>query len=120
MTERSKTAISGGRLVTESAAFDATILVDDAGTISGVVATEEMVDAFSKAIGTLSPTLCGGPTLESIKQTIRQASDILVDGTQDPNKECNAVSIGIGFEAVKVTLSGTAVDPPASPDPCAD
>ena len=49
--ERSRTAITGGRLVTESAVFEATILVDDTGSVSGVidpsgsVEAEEMVDA---------------------------------------------------------------------------
>jgi len=90
------------------------------GTISGIIPTEELVTGIELVAGRISTQLCGGSTLDTIKQTIRQASDILVDGTQDPTKNCDAVSIGIGFEAVKVTVSGTAVDPPPSPDPCAD
>jgi len=41
----SRTAIAGGRLVTESAVFDATILVDDAGSVSGLVAPSGSVEA---------------------------------------------------------------------------
>ena len=71
-----------------------------------------------KIAGTISTQLCGGSTLDTVKQTIRQASDILVDGTQDPSKPCDGVSIGIGFEAVKVTAKGVAPDPPPGPNPC--
>ena len=88
------------------------------GTIAGVIPTEELVAELEKVAGRISPQLCGGSTLDTIKQTIRQASDILADGTQDPNQSCNAISIGIGFTAKKVTASGVAAEPPATPDPC--
>jgi hypothetical protein len=89
------------------------------GTVSGVIDTEELVTSFSKAAGAISTQLCSGSTLDTIKQTIRQASDILVDGTQDPAKDCTAISIGIGFDAVLVAAGPVAgaVAPPK--DPCA-
>jgi len=90
----------------------------NAGTIAGVVPTEELVDEITKVAGRISPQLCGGSTLNTIQQTIRQASDILADGTQDPNRDCDAISIGIGFEAKKVTAAGIAAEPPTTPDPC--
>lgn len=88
------------------------------GNLAGVAPTEELVDSLVKVAGTISTQLCGGSTLDTIKQTIRQASDILVDGTQDATKPCDGVSIGIGFEAVKVTASSVAPDPAPGPDPC--
>lgn len=88
------------------------------GTLSGIAPTEELVAELTKAAGRISTQLCGGSTLDTIKQTIRQASDILVDGTQDPSKDCDGISIGIGFEAVKVSASGVAADLPPGPDPC--
>ena len=88
------------------------------GTLAGIVPTEELITEFAKVAGRISTQLCGGSTLDTIKQTIRQASDILVDGTQDPSKACSAVSIGIGFEAVKVSAAGVAADLPPGPDPC--
>ncbi len=88
------------------------------GTLSGLIDTEEMVASFEKIAGMVSTQLCGGSTLDTIKQTIRQASDILVDGTQDPTKSCNAISIGIGFDAVSVAV-GPVAGPVAPPkDPC--
>lgn len=88
------------------------------GTLSGVVPTEAFIAAFERVSGAMSAQLCGGSTRESIRITIRQASDILQDGTQDPNQVCDGISIGIGFEASPVTASGTAPTPPEKPDPC--
>ena len=88
------------------------------GTLSGVVPTDDFIAAFERVAGSISTQLCGGSTLDSIKQTIRQASDILADGTQDPNQACNALSIGIGFEAAPVVVAGVADPPPPARDPC--
>jgi hypothetical protein len=88
------------------------------GVISGVLATKELEEAIAKMAQAMSPDLCEGSTIESIKQSIRQASDILKDGTQDPSKDCDGISIGIGFEAVRVTLAGVAPKGSPSPDPC--
>ncbi len=88
------------------------------GTLSGIIPAEEMVAELDEMAGRISTQLCSGSTLDAIRQTILQASDILLDGSQDPTKECNAISIGVGFEATKVTPSGVAADPPPGPDPC--
>ena len=88
------------------------------GTIAGVVPTEELVTEIAKVAGRISTQLCGGSTLDTIKQTIRQASDILADGTQDPNKACDAISIGLGFVAKQVTAKGIGAQLPPAPDPC--
>ena len=53
------------------------------GTVSGIAPTEELVTELVKVAGRISTQLCGGSTLDTIKRTIRQASDILVDGAQD-------------------------------------
>lgn len=88
------------------------------GTLSGVVPTEDFIAAFERVAGSISTQLCGGSTLDSIKLTIRQASDILADGTQDPNQSCNGLSIGIGFEAAPVTVAGVADAPAPARNPC--
>jgi hypothetical protein len=88
------------------------------GNLAGIAPTEELVAEIVKVAGQISTQLCGGSTLDTIKQTIRQASDILVDGTQDPSRDCNGISVGIGFEAVKVTVAGVQPDPAPAPDPC--
>jgi hypothetical protein len=88
------------------------------GTIGGVLTTEEFVGALKKLAGTLSSSLCSGSTFDSIATQIRQASDIMSDGTQDPTKVCDAISIGLGFETVTALLGDPAPVSPPSPDPC--
>jgi hypothetical protein len=89
------------------------------GTIAGVIGTEELLDGLTKVAGNISTQLCGGSTLDSIKQTIRQASDILKDGTNKAGVPCDGISIGIGFTAKRVA-NPTKVAPPdqGQPDPC--
>lgn len=66
------------------------------GTIGGVLNTEEFV-AEVKKLGTLL-NLCGSSVFENVITQIRQSSDIMADGTQDPTKSCDGISMGLGFE----------------------
>jgi hypothetical protein len=61
--------------------------------------------------------VCGPPVLDNLITSIRQASDILVDGTQDPTKPCDGISIGLGFDAVAANLGSVGPTEPAS-DTC--
>lgn len=76
------------------------------GTISGVLDTEEFV-AQVKKIGWLA-NMCGDGTFDTIITQIRQASDILVDGTQDPAQTCNGISLGVNFEMKEVLIGEVA------------
>lgn len=90
------------------------------GTIAGVLDTEQLVSQISKVAAAFDTSFCdpNSPTLVSILDQLRQASDILKDGTQDPAKECDGISIGLGFNTAAVKLGPVAKpgDPP--PDPC--
>ena len=89
------------------------------GTISGVINTEALVTGIEKVAGRISTQLCGGSTLDTIKQTIRQASDIKADGTNAAGAPCDAISIGLGFTGKKIGDAKTvAVDVAPPPDPC--
>jgi hypothetical protein len=94
-------------------------LAGSMGTLSGVLDTEKLVAELKKVAGTFDPSLCNSATFDSIATQIRMASDIMLDGTQDPTKVCNAISAGIGFEAkaARIGAVNPAVTPP--PDPCA-
>jgi len=74
--------------------------------ISGVIDTEEFLATIADAVGAFDPSLCNGAILTAIQNQIRQASDIMVAGTQDATATCNAISVGIGFEASAVHLGG--------------
>lgn len=66
------------------------------GMIGGVLNTEEFV-AEMKKVGYLLQ-LCGNPLFDNLVTQVRQASDILSDGTQDPSKECDGITMGLGFD----------------------
>jgi hypothetical protein len=88
------------------------------GTISGVLLVGEFVAALKQTAGSFDPSLCTGPTIDSIIQQVSQAADILGDGSQDPSKACEAISIGLGFDASTVTLGPVAAPTPPPPNPC--
>lgn len=88
------------------------------GTISGVISTSAFVAAIQEAAANFDPSLCVGPTIDSVTSQLEQASDILVDGTQDPTKTCDAISIGLGFEARAAQLGSVAEPVPPPPQPC--
>ncbi|MEQ9318685.1 MAG: hypothetical protein RIF41_05975, partial [Polyangiaceae bacterium] len=103
-------------IVTMAMAPDRSGAVD--GMIAGVLDTEEHITVLQQIAGTFDPALCSGTTFDSLAAQIRQASDILSDGTQDPTQTCNGISIGIGFTATAVQLSGITPAPTPPPDPC--
>ena len=72
------------------------------GVLSAIMPTAEAVTAVERFARALDPDV-GPGVLQTIDQQIAQASDILVDGTQDPSKPCDGNSIGLGFTAAVVT-----------------
>jgi hypothetical protein len=89
------------------------------GTIGGIVQVDALVEVIRKVAGSFDPSLCSGATIDSIVNQLEQAADILADGTQDPGVTCDAISFGVGFEAVRATLSDVGPVVPPPPDPCA-
>jgi hypothetical protein len=91
------------------------------GTIAGVIQTEALISEISKVAAAFDESFCdpNSPTLQSILNQIRQASDIMADGTQDPATECDGISIGLGFNAKAVQLGPVAMEAMPPPDPCA-
>ena len=89
------------------------------GTIAGVLDTEELITGMKKIAGQISTTLCGSQ-FDGIAQQIRQASDIMVDLSNPAGANCNAISIGLGFEATLIANpTKIAKDPlPVPPNPC--
>lgn len=88
------------------------------GLIGGVVETEELVESVRDVMGAIDPSLCSGTTFDSVADQLRQASDIMLDGTQDPNQTCNAISIGLGYTMLPVGLEGVAPEATTPTDPC--
>jgi hypothetical protein len=89
------------------------------GRLSGVIRTSDALAWGALWSGSLSTSLCGSSAAGSLRALIEQASDIMADGTNDPGRPCDAISVGLGFYAVRVQL-GNAVPEPPLVDPCAD
>jgi hypothetical protein len=88
------------------------------GTIAGVLDTEEFVTTLQSVAGQFSTTLCGA-AFNGIAQQIRQASDIMNNGTNGAGQTCNGISVGIGFDAKRIANPTKVVAPPPPPtDPC--
>lgn len=80
------------------------------GMVGGVLNTEEFV-AEVKKVGALLQ-LCDSPIFQNLLTQVRQASDILTDGTQDPTKTCDGISMGMGFDMKQIKLGDVG---PATP-----
>jgi hypothetical protein len=88
------------------------------GTIAGVLATSALIFEIKKVAGAYNKNLCSGATIDNIVTLIQQASDILQNGTQDPAKDCDGISVGIGFDASLVRLGPIAPPVAVGQNPC--
>ena len=71
-----------------------------------------------RIVGALDSNLCSGSAVEGILNQIRQSSDILMDGTQDPGKTCDGISLGIGFSGKLIKLGDIAEAGEPATNPC--
>jgi hypothetical protein len=83
------------------------------GVLGGVVDTEELVAELQKLGYQLN--LCNQSFWPTFIAMIRQASDIMADGTQDPTKTCNGISVGLGFQLREVQLGPVGTSIPGGP-----
>jgi len=83
------------------------------GVVAGVIGTQELVASVGQVAGSLNSSLCDPVTAASLAKTLEGASDILSDGTQDPAKTCDGISIGLGFTAEQIAPPSK-VAPPAA------
>ncbi len=89
------------------------------GTVAGVLDTEQFVTELKQVAGSFDMSLCSGNTIDSIVGQIRQASDIMKDGTAGaPPAVCNGISIGLGFDAGIVQLGPVLPKSMGTGNPC--
>jgi hypothetical protein len=72
------------------------------GRIGGVLNTEEFV-AEIKKVGAVFG-YCDNSLFADLLTQARQSSDIMADGSQDPTKTCDGISMGLGFEMKEVQV----------------
>ena len=63
-------------------------------------------------------SLCTGSALASIEVQVEQAAVILSDGTNRPGAQCDGISVGLAFDAVREVKLGAPVTPPEFVDTC--
>ena len=94
------------------------------GTIAGVLSTQELIATLHQIAGNISTSLCTGSAFQNIAAQIEQTSDIVYDGkaiSNPPGQLCNAISIGLGFNAIEIAApSVIAPGMPQPPDRCGD
>lgn len=91
----------------------------EGGTIAGVLDTEAFIAGLRAFAAKISLSLCGS-AFEGTAQEMRQAQDILSDGSNAPGVSCDAISLGIGFTGARVANPTTLGVDPVLADPCAD
>jgi hypothetical protein len=94
-----------------------------AGQMGGVIATDALVAELHNLLGLagklMGQDLCVGGTWDSLQAQLEQASDIMQDGTQDPDKECDGISMGLSFESGPALLGEAGLGLLPTPDGCA-
>ncbi len=89
------------------------------GTIAGTLDAEETLAAALDFARHVNQSTCAG--FAWVLDEVRQAQDILANGTNVAGVPCDAISIGLGFDAqliANATRVGT--DPVPTPDLCGD
>jgi hypothetical protein len=86
------------------------------GVIAGVLDTEELITQVRDVLGPFIS--CDGSAVDGILNQLRQGSDIMKDGTQNPNATCDGISIGLGFDATKVNVVGVGELSDPAENPC--
>jgi len=68
------------------------------GVFSGILPAGKTAVALDEFVAHASKAPPGW-VLAALDQTVRQAADVLADGTQDPKRSCDGISIGFKFDA---------------------
>ena len=95
--------LNGEGTTLQQAAVDAAV----GGTVGVVLGAGGK--AVSAALSKSAPAGAEGasavsPRVQGIANQIRGANDILTNGTQDPDRDCNGISVGFGFVTAPASL----------------
>ena len=82
------------------------------GVISGILPTDQVVGAVLALAQAWLGLSCVALEPIHFARQVAQAQDILLDGTNDPSQPCDGISIGLGFEAVRVKMGPVALVSP--------
>jgi hypothetical protein len=88
------------------------------GTIAGVISARELAAKVRPVLAEFGGTFCSTDT-SAFEEDVLAAADMMLDGSNAPGAECDAISIGIGFEAAEIgNVTSVGQDPPLPPSTC--
>jgi hypothetical protein len=88
------------------------------GIIAGILDVNEIAEEARRvARDTLE---CNESVATTAANRGREAAEILFDGSQDPKKSCDGISIGLGFEMKAASIGGVGPSETPDPNPCLD
>lgn len=85
------------------------------GTLAGAIDTAEFVVAATHLAGRVNPGQLCGSEVEYIASSLSSSSDILLDGSNEPGKTCDAISLGVKFTARRIANPTHAAPPDVRP-----
>lgn len=89
------------------------------GILSGILDVSAVIgDAMPRMFPTTDQDICSGTARDSLQAQLESAADVLKFGDQDPAKECDAISIGLGFDAERVLRGPNGPALALTPSPC--
>ncbi len=104
----------------DSAVMSFNVATGDMGTIAGAANTAKLTESMTPALKRYG--ICpGNATYEQVVATMTQSADLVIGAPllQDVTRECDALSVGIGFTASPITASDVILAPPPPvPDEC--
>ncbi len=106
-----------GPIAVNASALLSVDLATGQGVMAGALPVSELLDMSSRWAQRLG-ACPGDDTHKVIDSIMASTADLVLGGKdlQDPSRQCDAVSFGIGFEVTKVAAP-TAVVPPPPPEP---
>ena len=91
------------------------------GIISGVIVTTDLITSLQGVAGNISTSFCNdSPAFQQIVTAIQQAADIMHDGTNVAGTACDAISIGLGFDADEIGQPAVTGTQTVGTSPCGD
>lgn len=90
------------------------------GIIAGVLDAEDLITQIQALAGNINPDFCDpeNGVIQGILNQVRQSADIMADGSQQAGTPCTGISIGLGFDASEVTVTGVGAPAEPTEDAC--
>ena len=86
-----------------------------------MIITSDLVTALGNVAGNISTSFCNGSAaFQQVVTAIQQAADIMHDGTNVAGTACDAISVGIGFDALQIGVPQVEGKDSTGTNPCGD